>query len=71
MKKVVRLTESDLIKIVKKVIQEDENGFTFGDKVRPKLDHLFMIGKKEIMQTLEITKKNQVVELDTIEIRKL
>lgn len=33
MKKVVRLTESDLIKIVKRVIQEDA-GFTFGDKVK-------------------------------------
>lgn len=36
MKKVVRLTESDLIKIVKRVIQEDD-GFTFGDKVRNKI----------------------------------
>ena len=33
MKKVVRLTESDLMKIVKRVIQEDA-GFTFGDKVK-------------------------------------
>ena len=41
MKKVVRLTESDLIKIVKKVIQEDENGFTFGDKVRNKVGSFF------------------------------
>jgi hypothetical protein len=36
MKKVVRLTESDLIRIVKRVIQED-GGFTFGDKVKNKL----------------------------------
>ena len=28
-------------------------------------------GKKEILHTIEITKKNQVVDLDTIEIRKL
>lgn len=28
-------------------------------------------GKKEILRTIEITKKNQVVDLDTIDIRKL
>ena len=28
-------------------------------------------GKKEILHTIEITKKNQVIDLDTIEIRKL
>ena len=36
MKKFVRLTESDLIKLVKRVIQEDA-AFTFGDKVRDTL----------------------------------
>ena len=39
MKKVVRLTESDLIKIVKRVIQED-GGFTFGDKIKNKLKNV-------------------------------
>ena len=28
-------------------------------------------GKKEILRTIEITKKNQVIELDTIDIRKI
>ena len=28
-------------------------------------------GKKEILRTIEITKKNQVIDLDTIDIRKL
>jgi len=28
-------------------------------------------GKKEILRTIEITKKNQVVDLDTIDIRKI
>ena len=28
-------------------------------------------GKKEILHTIEITKKNQVIDLDTIDIRKL
>jgi hypothetical protein len=39
MKKVVRLTESDLFKIVKRVIQED-SGFTFGDKIKNKLKNV-------------------------------
>ena len=43
MKKIIRLTESDLIKIVNKVISEqqfNEDTFTFGDKVRNKLGKL-------------------------------
>jgi hypothetical protein len=36
MKKVIRLIESDLIRIVKRGIQEDST-FTFGDKVRDKI----------------------------------
>jgi hypothetical protein len=43
MKKTIRLTESDLIKIVQRVIKEqetDESTFTFGDKVRNKLGKL-------------------------------
>lgn len=37
MKKVVRLTESDLVRIVKKVINEDDGAFSFGDKIKSKL----------------------------------
>jgi hypothetical protein len=40
MKKTIRLTESDLIKIVKRVVKEqqlNEDTFTFGDKLRNKL----------------------------------
>lgn len=38
MRKVIRLTESELISLVKRVIKEDEDGaFGFGDKVRDKL----------------------------------
>ena len=43
MKKTIRLTESDLIKIVQRVIKEqetDESALTFGDKVRNKLGKL-------------------------------
>lgn len=36
MKKVVRLSEQDLVRLVKRVIQED-GAFSFGDKVRNKL----------------------------------
>ena len=39
MKKIIRLTESDLTRIVKRVIEE--NSFTFGDKVRGKLGKFF------------------------------
>jgi hypothetical protein len=35
MKKVVRLTESDLVRLVKRVINE-EDAFSFGDKLRSK-----------------------------------
>jgi hypothetical protein len=38
MKKVVRLTESDLNRIIRRIINEDS--FTFGDKVRSKLGDL-------------------------------
>jgi hypothetical protein len=44
MKKVVRLTESDLIRIVKRVIQED-GGITFGDKVRDTLGGIIGLPK--------------------------
>ena len=37
MKKVVRLTESDLVRIVKRVINEDDGAFSFGDKIKSKL----------------------------------
>jgi hypothetical protein len=40
MKKTIRLTESDLVYLVKRVIKEsevEESAFTFGDKVRGKL----------------------------------
>jgi transcription antitermination factor NusA-like protein len=44
MKKIIRLTESDLVKLVNRVIKEqsevDESAFTFGDKVRNKLGKL-------------------------------
>jgi hypothetical protein len=43
MKKTIRLTESDLINIVKRVVKEQqlsEDTFTFGDKVRNKLGKL-------------------------------
>ena len=49
MKKIIRLTESDLVRLVKKVIKEqtsnevEESSFTFGDKVRGKLGKLFDI----------------------------
>ena len=36
MARIVRLTESDLVRLVKRVINED--AFTFGDKVRGKID---------------------------------
>jgi hypothetical protein len=41
MKKVIKLTESDLMRLVKRVIKEqnevDESSFTFGDKIKGKL----------------------------------
>jgi hypothetical protein len=42
MKKVIRLSEDDLTRIVKRVIEEqlNEDSFTFGDKVRNKLGKL-------------------------------
>jgi hypothetical protein len=43
MKKTIRLTESDLINIVKRAVKEqqlNEDTFTFGDKVRNKLGKL-------------------------------
>lgn len=49
MKKTIRLTESDLIKIVQRVIKEqetDESAFTFGDKVRNKLGKLVGIPER-------------------------
>ena len=49
MKKTIRLTESDLIKIVHRVIKEqetDESAFTFGDKVKNKLGKLVGIPEK-------------------------
>ena len=47
MKKIVRLTESDLVRLVNRVIKEqshdevDESAFTFGDKVRGTLGKVF------------------------------
>ena len=42
MKRIVRLTESDITRLVERVIKEqmDESAFTFGDKVRGKLGKL-------------------------------
>jgi hypothetical protein len=40
MKRIIRLTESDLTRIVKRVIEENDS-FTFGDKVRGKLGKFF------------------------------
>jgi hypothetical protein len=39
MKKVVRLTESDLVRLINKVINEDD-AFSFGDKLRSKYNKL-------------------------------
>jgi len=43
MKRIVRLTESDMVRLVKRVIKEqmDESAFTFGDKVKGKLGKVF------------------------------
>ena len=45
MKRIVRLTESDITRLVERVIKEqmDESAFTFGDKVRDKLGKLLAI----------------------------
>ncbi len=43
-KRIVRLTESDLVRLVKRVINED--AFTFGDKVRSKLGKIVGLREK-------------------------
>ena len=51
MKKILRLTEQDLVRLVKRIIKEqpsdvDESAFTFGDKVKNKLGKLVGIPER-------------------------
>jgi hypothetical protein len=61
MKKIIRLTESDLTRIIRQVIKENDS-FTFGDKVRGKLGKFFGVPETtdyekrladEIMESVE------------------
>jgi murein DD-endopeptidase MepM/ murein hydrolase activator NlpD len=68
MKKVIRLTESDLVRIVKKVITEDSNVATNQEYIVKKGDTLSKIGKTLGVNWKEIATLNNIKNVNLIRV---
>jgi hypothetical protein len=68
MKKIIRLTESDLVRIVKKVITEDSNAVTNQEYVVKKGDTLSKIGKTLGVNWKEIATLNNIKNVNLIRV---
>ena len=64
MKKVVRLTESDLIRLIKKVIKENEDSYVPYEPTMPYFDGPFDMGNPNYDRNMKLRKKQREIEAE-------